>query len=608
MTTILVADLIFYNGKVSTLNKNQREASAIAVSKDRIQKVGTDHEVMSLKGPTTIEIDLGGRRVVPGLIDSHTHTIRGGLTYNMELRWDGVDSLAVAMEMLRKQVQNTPPPQWVRVIGGFVEHQFKEKRLPTLREINEAAPDTPVFILHLYDRALLNRAACRVCGFTKDTPNPPGGFFERDAAGNPTGLLIANPNATILYSTLAKGPKLPREYQINSTLHFMRELNRLGLTGLIDAGGGSQRYPEDYDVITELAKTGKLTIRFAYNLFTQRPKAELEDFTNWTRNLKPGQGDDFYKLNGAGEMLVYSAADFEDFRVERPDMPANMDADLEPVIRVLIENHWPFRLHATYNETIERALNVFEKINREIPFNGIHWFFDHAETITRKNIDRVKALGGGIAVQNRMAFQGEYFVNRYGAEAAKTSPPIKDMLKAGIPVGCGTDATRVSSYNPWIALYWLVTGKTVGGLKIYPDVNCLDREQALYLWTKANTWFSNEEGARGQICPNQLADFIVLSEDFFSIDAEKIKDLSSVLTVVGGKIVYGSAGFSSLCPPLPPVMPDWSPVKNFGGYQSAQGNHAGLVACTLHMTPKRSRKSIDEVALDWSMGCQCWAF
>ncbi|MCM2323498.1 MAG: amidohydrolase, partial [Oligoflexia bacterium] len=536
---LTTADTIFHNGKITTLNKGQREATAIAVGSDRIIKVGTDHEIMALKGPDTKEIDLHGRRVVPGLIDSHTHTIRGGLSYNMELRWDGVDSLGVAMEMLRRQAQNTPPPQWVRVVGGFVEHQFREKRLPSLAELNEAAPETPVFILHLYDRALLNRAAVRACGFTKETADPPGGLFERDSGGNPTGLLLANPNANILYSTLGKGPKLPREYQVNSTLHFMRELNRLGLTGLIDAGGGAHRYPDDYDVITQLSQEGKLTLRFAYNLFTQHPKAELEDFTNWSRQLKPGQGDNFYKLNGAGEMLVYSAADFEDFRVGRPDMPPHMETDLERVTRVLAEKRWPFRLHATYDETIDRALNIFEKVNREIPFNGLHWFFDHAETISSRNIDRVQALGGGIAVQNRMAFQGEYFVKRYGAEAARRSPPIQEMLKAGLPVGAGTDATRVSSYNPWVALYWLVTGKTVGGLKIYPDENCLDREKALRLWTDQNTWFSNEEGARGQIKASQLADFIVLSEDYFSVDAEKIKDLTSVLTVVGGKVVHG---------------------------------------------------------------------
>ncbi len=323
-----------------------------------------------------------GHTAIPGLNDSHLHLIRGGLNYNLELRWEGVPSLADALRMLKEQALRTPSPQWVRVVGGWTEFQFAERRMPTLDEINDAAPDTPVFILHLYDRALLNRAALKVVGYTKDTPNPPGGEIQRDSNGNPTGMLIARPNAMILYATLAKGPKLPLEQQVNSTRQFMRELNRLGLTSAIDAGGGFQNYPEDYEVIAELHEKKQLTIRIAYNLFTQRPGHELEDFEKWTDMLTPGQGSDFFRHNGAGEMLVFSAADFEDFLEPRPDLAPGMEDELERVVRHLVEHRWPFRLHATYNESISRMLDVFEKVNRDIPFNGLHWFFDHAETIT----------------------------------------------------------------------------------------------------------------------------------------------------------------------------------------------------------------------------------
>src|SRR5258708_2294422 len=354
-------DLILLNGRFTTLDKSKPTATAVAIKDSKFIAVGGDSEILPLAGEATQVIDLKGQPVLPGLIDNHLHIIRGGLNFNMELRWDGVRSLATAMEMLKAQVAITPPPQWVRVVGGFTEHQFDERRLPSIEELNAAAPDTPVFMLHLYDRALLNAAALRVVGYTKDTPEPPGGEIVRDSAGNPTGLLLAKPNAGILYATLAKGPKLPLEYQLNSTRHFMRELNRLGVTGAIDAGGGFQNFPEDYEVVQKLDAEGLLTIRLAYNLFTQKPKGEKEDFLNWTKTSKYKDGNDYFRHNGAGEMLTFSAADFEDFRVARPDMPPEMEGDLEGVIRVLVENRWPWRMHATYDETISRALDVFEK-------------------------------------------------------------------------------------------------------------------------------------------------------------------------------------------------------------------------------------------------------
>jgi predicted amidohydrolase YtcJ len=598
----------------------------LAIREGRFVAIGDEQEVMALSGPDTRRMDLKGRRVIPGLIDSHMHIIRGGLNYNMELRWDGVRSLTDAMRMLKEQVDRTPAPQWVRVVGGFTEHQFAEKRLPALDEINAVSPDTPVFILHLYDRALLNGAALRAVGYTKDTPNPPGGEIQRDGNGNPTGLLIAKPNATILYATLAKGPKLPPEYQKNSSRHFMREVNRLGVTGVIDAGGGFQNYPDDYQIIEELHREGNLTVRLAYNLFTQKPKEELKDFDTWAKQVRPGQGDDLYRHNGAGEMLVYSAADFEDFKVERPEMPPNMEGDLEPVVRLLVENRWPWRLHATYNETITRALDVFEKVNRDMPLDGLHWFFDHAETIDDRNIDRIAALGGSIAVQHRMAFQGEDFVERYGNKAAEGTPPVRRMLEAGVPVGAGTDATRVASYNPWVSLSWLVTGKTLGGLTLYPSANRLDRESALRLWTEANTWFSNEAGKKGQIRQGQLADLAVLSDDYFAVPEDAIQDITSVLTLLGGKPVHGDAEFKDLAPALPPPMPDWSPVRTFGGYQQRR---AGLesdskyafaaAACGCantcgvhghsHAAAWGSTAPTSDSRSFWgALGCSCWAF
>jgi predicted amidohydrolase YtcJ len=559
------ATLILRNGNITTLDASKPNASAVAIADGHIVAVGDDALVMQLAGPRTHVIDVEKRRVIPGLMDSHTHLIRGGLSYNMELRWDGVPSLVQAMRMLKDQALRTPPPQWVRVVGGFNEYQFAERRMPTLAEINAAAPDTPVFILRLYDRALLNRAALRAVGITKHSKDPPGSLIERTKSGDPTGLLIAKPNASLLYATLAQGPKLSLEDQMNSTRHFMRELNRLGVTTVMDAGGGFQSYPQDYDVVERLARADQLTVRISYNLFTQKPQEELADLQSWAKIVRPGRGDNMYRHNGAGEMLVYSAADYEDFREPRPELPTTMEAELERVVRHLAQVKWPFRLHATYDETIERALAVFEKVDREVSLTNLHWFFDHAETISPRNIDRVMALGGGIAVQHRMAFQGEDFAERYGHNAMADAPPLKRILAAGVALGAGTDATRVASYNPWVSLYWLVTGNSIGGLTMSQQ-NRLDRTTALRLWTEANTWFSNEEGKKGAIKVGQLADVAVLSADYMSVADEDIKNLTSALTLLGGNVVHADGPFRKLSPPLPPASPDWSPSNRIASY------------------------------------------
>jgi len=597
-------ELILHNGAVTTLDSAHPQVSAVAITGGHITAAGGE-ELLRTAGDKTQRVDLKGRRVIPGLNDSHLHVIRAGLNYNMELRWDGVPSLADALTMLRDQARRTPPPQWVRVIGGWTEFQFAERRMPTLEEINQVAPETPVFVLHLYDRALVNGAALRALGYTRETPDPPSGEIQRDSAGNPTGLLIAKPNAMILYASLAKGPKLAYEDQVNSTRQFMRELNRLGLTSAIDAGGGFQNYPEDYRVIEGLAGKGQLTLRVAYNLFTQHPKGELADFSKWLKMTSPGKGDDFYRVNGAGEMLVFSAADFEDMLQPRPDLPPTLEEELRQVVGLLVENRWPFRLHATYNESISRFLDVFEAVDRDVPFAGLRWFFDHAETITPRNLERVKALGGGIAIQDRMAFQGEYFLDRYGKAEAEHTPPLRRMLDMGIPVGAGTDGTRVASYNPWVSLYWLVTGRTVGGVSLYPETNRFDRTSALRLYTVGSSWFSGEEAKKGRISPGQLADLAVLSADYFSVPEEEIKRIESVLTLVGGKVAYAAGDFSRLAPPALPVSPGWSPVGVYGGYHRGPSAAAGQGGSGGH---SHKKVWLERERRFWGVGCDCFAF
>lgn len=603
--TSIKANLILHNGRITTQDSQKSFVEAVAIRDNRFLAVGSERGVMAYKGEQTQLIDLNGRTVIPGLNDTHTHLIRGGLNYNMELRWDGVPSLADALRMLKEQAIRTPAPQWVRVIGGWSEFQFAERRMPTLAEINAVSQDVPVFVLHLYDRALLNRAALRALGIDRNSVAPPNSVIEKDSQGNPTGMLIAQPNATILYSAIARGPILGPDDQLNSSRHYMREMNRLGITSVIDAGGGGQNYPNDYQIIQKLHDENLMTVRVAYNLFTQNPGAEKADFERWIDIAQPGQGDDFYRLNGAGEMLVFSAADFEDFTEPRPDLMADMEGQLTEVITLLAENKWPFRLHATYDESIARFLDVFEQVNRDVPFEGMHWILDHAETISDRNIERVKALDGGIAIQHRMAYQGEYFLDRYGAAMTENTPPIKKILATDIPLAAGTDGTRVASYNPWNGLYWLVSGKTVGGTTIYPEEQRLDRMDALRLYTAAAGWFSNQEDNKGAIIPGQLADLAVLSEDYFSVPEERIKHLESVLTLVDGKPVYGSAEFSNFSPPPLPVSPNWSPVIHYGGYHNDSGiAHTSLAAPAVISpisTPKQSNFNLSSLNLAGSL-------
>lgn len=562
------AELILLNAKISTLDDRNTEQQALAVSGNTILQTGSNEEILRLKGNKTRLIDANGNRVIPGLFDSHLHVIRGGRFYNAELRWDGVTSLREALQLLKEQAARTPAGQWVRVVGGWNEYQFEEKRLPTIDEINDATGNTPAFILYLYGKAWLNQAGLQQLNITGDTPNPPGGLIQKDIKGNPTGLLVAEPNAFLLYSTLAKLPNLSIDEEINSTLQFMRELNRLGVTAIMDAGGGFQNYPEDYSVTDLLNKQGKLSVRLPHFLFAQKKGSEEADYKRWMGMVEihaHGIQDHLdYQVAGAGENLVADAADFENFLYPRPELSPAMETQLFNVIQLLVKNRWPFRLHATYNESITRFLTIFEQVNNETPLNGLVWFFDHAETVSEENLQRIRHLGGGIAVQHRLAYQGEHFIQRYGKKAALASPPIKRILELDIPTGLGTDGTRVASYNLWVALYWIISGKTIGGNQVLGREHTLDRTTALRLATHKGYELIREE-KKGKLVKGYVADLVILSKDYFTVSEEEIKTISSLLTIVDGKIVYGDKAYEKLAPPALPAIPSWSPVN----YQEA---------------------------------------
>lgn len=518
------ADLIIHHAKITTLDKALPEASAVAVTAGKIVAVGTDADILKLRQPKTITLHGQGRRLLPGLNDSHAHYIRGGLAYNVELRWDGVPTLAEGLRMVKEQAARTPSGQWVRVIGGWTPHQFAERRLPTRAELDQASPERPVYAQYFYSRAVLNSAGLRALGITRDTEAPSGTRIERDADGDPTGILTADPHPGLLYQAIAALPALSAQDQANSTEQLYRTLARFGLTSFTDAGGGGQNFPRDYDVSIKLAEQGKVPLRVAFNLFAQRPGKEADDFRQWLAEHDFGEAfgpvPAGFFLHGAGEYLLWAAADFENFQSPRPTIQPAARAGLARVIKQLVLKRWPFSLHATYDETVSVLLDVIEGVDRETPLNGLRFSVDHAETIGLRNVDRIKALGGGVAVQSRMVMLGDDFVARYGAEKASASPPLRAILDKGVPLGLGTDATRGSTFNPWMTLHWVITGQTASGLALFPPENRLDRLTALETHTVGSAWFSGEEKTKGRIAPGQSADLILLSDDYFAVTEE----------------------------------------------------------------------------------------
>jgi hypothetical protein len=600
------ADVLVVNGRIATLDPKQPNAEAIAVRGERILAVGNPGELEKYRGPSTRVIDAGRRIVVPGLIDGHTHFIRGGLTYTNEVRWDGVPSLAEGLRRVREQAKRTPPPHWVQVIGGWTWAQFAEKRFPTLDEINAATGETPCMIMHLYDRAWLNRAAIRVLGWEKESPKLFGGYVERDAGGNATGLVMSTTSLASLVSVWLKIPRLSPEEQVTSTRHFMREHNRLGVTSVIDAGGGGQNYPENYAAIAQLAADNQLTLRIAYELFAQAPGKELGNYQAWSKLVKLGQGNDYYRMIGAGEYILYAAGDPANFAKDWVVAPPGvMEKNFTEVVKYIAGLGWPFRQHTTFDATASRVLNVLEEVNREVPLKNLRWGLDHCETLTPKTLERVAALGGHCNIQNRMSLDGEAFFQRYGAQASADAPPIARIREMGIPLACGTDANRATSYNPWVGVHWLLTGKTLGGMKLQGDRNLLDRTEALRLYTAGAAWMSSEEDKKGTLEAGKLADLVILSGDYFSMPVDGVKDLESVLTMVGGRVVYGAGPYASLDAPALPALPDWLPLKQYGGYYkhaATAAEAATAVAADSHRHPL-----IIGDGGSWSFECPCGA-
>lgn len=553
------ADRLFINGRILTQDRSRPMVTAIATAGERIVATGSDAEILGLRHSGTEVINLAGERVIPGLNDSHMHFVRGSLSYNLDVRWDGVPTLKEALQRLRDQVSRTPPGQWVRVGGGWSQFQFAERRPPTIDELNAIAPNTPVYVLYFYDKAFINRAGLQALGLTAASQPLPGGELQRDAKGQPTGVLMAHPLPATITAPELKMPQLSPADARNSVRQFMLELNRLGLTSVIDPGGVGQPYPEMYRTVTSLAQDNLLTVRLGMYLLPQDQGGEVKDFERFMRSVKVGGPNRWFRFVGGGEILIQKAMDWDLYTTPPVAVPSSQLQPLTDAIDVLARNGWFFREHATFDSTISLYLDALESAGRTVPLNRVRWTVDHAELISEASLHRVKRMGGGIAIQHRAAFHGELGQDIFGAAQLKNAPPVKRMLELGIPVGAGTDATRDTTYNPWVCLEWLVTGKTVGGDQLTSRDRCLDITTALNLYSNGSAWFSGEEALKGVLAPGRLADFAVLSQDVLRTDPGNLRHTQSLLTVVGGRPVYAQGPMARLAPPAPAVSPAWSP-------------------------------------------------
>ncbi|MBR0851578.1 amidohydrolase [Bradyrhizobium diazoefficiens] len=526
------ADLIVTNAKIVTLDQASTIAQALAVRDGRIVAVGGNDAVEGLIGPATRRVDAGGRTIIPGLIDSHIHAVRAGLTYATEVNWIGAKTIPEAMERLR-QAAKARPASFIIVAGGWSELQFAEKRRPTLAEVMSAVPDNPAWIQLFYAAVLITPKAQQALGVSAD--QLPAGFTaERTAAGEATGWF----NGSIV-SISALFDRLPRpnfEDNVAGTRQFFTELNRLGITGLVDPGGFSI-YPGHYAALQKLWREKSLSVRVAYSLFAQNVGAEFEEYKTLTPFLPMGFGDDMLRFNGIGERITGAM-----YNNNAPDAAAK-DKFLE-IVRWAAKQGLTVTIHWQEDKSVQKLLDLYDEVNKETPLAPLRWSIAHLDNASPATLTRMKALGIGWTMQDAMYLGGDRMAAQAG-EAARSMPPIVTALRAGVHVGAGTDAHRVASYNPFVALQWMLDGKTVGGLSTRGPDETPSREEALRLYTIGSAWFCFDETRRGTLETGKLADFAVLDRDFMSVPVEEIGGTASLLTVVGGSVVYAAATFAS---------------------------------------------------------------
>jgi hypothetical protein len=520
------AGTVLVNGKIVTADGRSSVHEALAVRDGKILATGTTAEIRKLAGPQTRVIDLAGRTVIPGLIDSHMHAIRAALSFSTEVNWIGAKSLTEALGRIREAAQSRKPGSWLIVAGGWDVNQFQEKRPPTQAELEAAAGDHPAYVQLGYGWAVMNSLGFKTLGIASEKDLPAGGRLENGTISGAQSAIIT------LFDRL---PKPTFEEQVDGTKKFFTELNRLGMTGVVDPGGNNLT-PDQYEALFSVWRAGQLTMRVAYSLCNQGTGTEFEEFQNMTRLLPMGFGDELLHFNGIGERITGAM-----YNNDRPT-----DTDKEKFAQILkwaASRGMALTIHWGNDASVGQLLDVFESVNKEVPISDLRWSIAHLNDASVKSLERMKALGVGWTVQDAMYFGGDAYVQRAGAAAAKRVPPVETAKRIGVAVGAGTDAHRVASYNPFTSLEWFLDGKTVSGNAIRGSEETPSREDALRFYTLGSAWFSKDEAKRGSLEVGKLADLAVLSKDYMTVPVDQVGGIESVLTMVGGKVVYSSGPY-----------------------------------------------------------------
>jgi predicted amidohydrolase YtcJ len=529
------ADLLLLNGKIVTLDGASSVKEAIAIEAGHITAAGSTEELRRLAGPSTKVIDLGGRTVVPGLIDSHIHAVRAGFRFASEVNWEGAASIDEALARLKSAAAREKPDAWLVVAGGWTPRQFAENRRPTEAEIAAASSGHPVYIQLFYGYALINAEGRDRLNIKSEDDLPPAAKFERDGENRPTGWITGPGSAIVaLYSRL---PKPSMAQAIEGTRQFFRELSSYGLTGVIDPGGHNLA-GDDYAALFQLWRAHKLPLRVVYSMFAPRPGTELEDFQAATQFLPMGMGDDWLRFNGIGECITWG--------MYNNDAPSEADKDaFYRVARWAAGRGLTLTVHWNNDRSVHHLFDVLERVNREIAISPLRWSIAHLHDASDASLQRMKALGVGWLTQDGLYFAATSYIAERGEAQMQRSPPLVSARRLGIVVGGGTDANRVMIENPFVSLRWMLDGLTVDGVETRSAKEIPSREEALRIYTQGSAWFAHDENRRGRLSPGMLADLAVLSDDYFNVPVSHIAKIKSLLTIVGGEIVYSAAPFSA---------------------------------------------------------------